>query len=341
MVQCSNCSANVSDEASSCPECGAIFVEETSTKTATGTPSDSVFDGLPIRSISIAMGGVALIALFLQLVAPMMFEIVPRRGMWIYLVFFVVWIAAVAGVVINTDRGYTVSASIFGLTAIWSVVAYMQGSSVGAGPLGRILIPFDPLSLAVGTISLFQLATQSASQLQYSSLQIVTIFGILLNSIISIGLWQSRDQSNQDSTSTADAAQKTTGDALDNLQYVSLLVLCGSVLFVVGVPMGGLIGAAETVSNRAVASAFPSLLMGVVVMIQLTQQTAGLTISTPMAVALGSAIPIALTIDLFYIRSHTAWNPNRLLYPLGALLLWFLTFPIYMYRRYRAIANIE
>jgi ABC-type uncharacterized transport system permease subunit len=106
--------------------------------------------------------------------------------------------------------------------------------------------------------------------------------------------------------------------------------------------VGGFIGAAETLSNRVVASAFPSLLMLVVLSIQLSQQTTtALAISIPMAVALGSVIPIALTIDLLHVRKHTAWNPNRVLYPLGALLLWFLAFPIYLYRRYRAISNVD
>jgi hypothetical protein len=335
MARCSNCDVEVSDEATTCPECGATFVEES---TADGR-SASIHERFRVRSIAIAAGGLSVTALLIQLVIPAIIGFEPVTPPWQPILFFVFWGAAIAGVWIQTKRGYTVAAGVFALAAVWSGVAALGGPALRLGPLGRLMAT-DPATLLVSTIYTLQGVTQSRGQLEHGLVGLATIVGTLFSGVIAVVLWRTRQQIATSGTRTAETSTATRTRSSGIRQYAPLLFLSGSVLFVILIPLAGVIGGSEQMGARAIAAAFPSLLTAVVVLVEVTQPSmADPAINTPLAVVLGSIIPVSLTIDLLVMRRDTDWNPNRLLYPLGAVLVWFVTLPIYLYRRYKTMAT--
>jgi hypothetical protein len=337
MVYCSNCNAEVPDEATGCPECGATFVEESTTDET----APSIYDRLPVRSIAIAAGGLSAFALLLQLIIPVLIGFRPMTPPWQPIFFLVLWGGAVAGVWVQTHRGYTVAAIIFALGAVWSGLAYFMGPGVRLGPLGEMMA-VDPVSLLVGTIYTLQGVTQSRGQLGMGLLRFASVVGTLFSGAIAAIIWQTRQRSISPSPAEGGVAAGTQEQPSTLTQYASLVFLCGSVLFVIIVPLAGFIGTTEALRTRAIVAAFPSLLTAVLAAVQVTQSSmSGQAINTPLAVVLGTIVPIALTFDLVYMRRKTDWNPNRLLYPLGAVLVWFIAVPVYLYRRYKAMANFE
>lgn len=337
MVHCSNCNAEVPDRATVCPECGATFVEESTTDNT----SPSIYDRLPVRSIAIAAGGLSVFALLIQLIIPVLIGFRPMTPPWQPIFFLVLWGVAIAGVWVQTHRGYTVAAIIFALGAVWSGLAYLMGPGFPLGPLGEMMA-VDPVSLLVGTIYTLQGVTQSRGQLEVSLLRLASVVGTLFSGAIAAFIWQTRQRLISPSPSEDGVPAGTQERPSKLTQYAFLLLLCGSVLFVIIVPLAGFIGTTEALRTRAIVAAFPSLLTAVVIAVQVTQSSmTGQAISTPLAVVIGSIVPVALTLDLVYMRRKTDWNPNRLLYPLGAVLLWFITVPVYLYRRYKAMAHFE
>lgn len=337
MVHCSNCNAEVPDRATVCPECGATFVEESTTDDT----SSSIYDRLPVRSIAIAAGGLSVFALFIQLLIPVLIGFRPMTPPWQQILFLVLWGVAIAGAWVRTHRGYTVAAIIFALGAVWSGLAYFMGPGVRLGPLGE-MITVDPVSLLVGTIYTLQGVTQSRGQLGMGLLRLASVVGTVFSGGIAAIIWQTRQRLISPSPSEDGVATGTQEHQSTLTQYASLFLLCGSVLFVIIVPLAGFIGTTEALRTRAIVAAFPSLLTAVLAAVQVTQSSMGdQAINTPLAVVLGTIVPIALTLDLVYMRRKTDWNPNRLVYPLGAVLLWFITVPVYLYRRYKAMVNLK
>jgi hypothetical protein len=260
---------------------------------------------------------------------------------WQQILFLVLWGVAVTSVWVRTHRGYTVAAIIFALGAVWSGLAYLTGSGFRLGPLGE-MIAVDPVSLLVGTIYTLQGVTQSRGQLEFGLLRLASVVGTLFIGAVAAIIWQARQRlilpSSSEDGVPAGSPERPSGLT----QYASLFFLCGSVLFVIIVPLAGFIGTTEALQTRAIVAAFPSLLTAVLVAVQVTQSSmTGQAISTPLAVVLGIIVPVALKLDLVYMRRKTDWSPNRFLYPLGAVLLWFITVPVYLYRRYKAMADIE
>lgn len=91
---------------------------------------------------------------------------------------------------------------------------------------------------------------------------------------------------------------------------------------------------------RGLFALFPSLLGSGFGYGALTSGPAGgFPVAWPVMFLLAAAIPLTLVVDLVSVRRRTQWTPNIVLYPLGAILLWFVTVPLYLRRRRRADAT--
>jgi hypothetical protein len=156
--------------------------------------------------------------------------------------------------------------------------------------------------------------------------------GTILTGGIGILLWQRRwsitDQtSDEESEKRADIASSPTQGPL--------VALLGSVGFVIASPLLNLGGLdTPSLAIKSVVAAFPSLMAALMGYLRLTR-SGGLdsSVSVGVIVATGIVIPAALAIDIRQIRQHTDWQPNRPLYLIGSVLLWFITVPLYLYRR--------
>jgi hypothetical protein len=49
------------------------------------------------------------------------------------------------------------------------------------------------------------------------------------------------------------------------------------------------------------------------------------------------SVPLFFYLDIRYVRRHSSWNPTTWKYMLGLLFVWFVTIPVYFYRRHRAL----
>lgn len=332
MTRCSNCDAAVPSEATACPQCGATFVEESTAESTGG----SVWGRLSVRSAALGVAVLAAGLLFIQLLIPLAFGFSPIRPPWVRLLFAALWGIGAVGLWADTPRGLALGAGVFAVSAAVSGAVVLQVPAWNRLLAGVVTV--DPISQLTRTIYRLQAAAQSRGRVPAAVRRGSAVAGTVLTGGLAVVLWRVR-QHRLRARSTAANAEATLGGRSSR----GLVLLATSVTFVLVVGLAGLAGfPASSPTARALIAGFPSVMAIVAVALEITRpDTIASSINLPLVVVFGSVIPLSLVLDMRRMWRRTEWHPNRVLYPLGAVLLWFLTLAVYVYRRRTAVGAAD
>jgi len=129
---------------------------------------------------------------------------------------------------------------------------------------------------------------------------------------------------------------ETTPEQEASPRPVLLSVLLVGVSLVLILPfIHDIFGSDAPLVQRAILAFFPSL-VGIFFLV--VPMIGGSAPSVPLVaylspLFLATVLPVVMAIDLFSVRRRTRWSPRIGLYLVGTVLLWFVTIPLYIYRR--------
>lgn len=315
MPYCSNCDAEVGESDRVCPDCGATF----------GTDEESSSGVYSVRALGLGAAAAGTFLLLVLLAMPLT-RPGPLEIRWLDVAFFGLYAAAAVGIWARTRTGYTVGAAVFGLVAAVSGLVVL--GVLGRGPEGLVgWAPMDPLSLVLGLVQSVQVRSRSRLVLSGQVYTVATYAGTAGTAVLAGALWRRR----------ATLPESTTDLPSGTAALGSLGVLLAGVAVAVAAPFVGVFGLPDVPAvGRLAIAAFPSPTAAVLGYLKFGQGTSlDPEINVSLLLAFGAIVPTTLLVDMVQMRRRTGWRPSAL-YLLGTLLLWFLTVPLYLYRRQKA-----
>ncbi|WP_436930276.1 hypothetical protein [Halosimplex halobium] len=152
----------------------------------------------------------------------------------------------------------------------------------------------------------------------------------------------SLDPSNGEPASTTESGRSVdrANDGAKPLWSVTAFLMLGVIAppaFVLSPLMAPSIQGEELLAGAAVYTAVAQWASVLVVYGLATQQLSlNFAVVSPYAMlAVNSIIYVGLVIDVVHVRRRTDWTPRLRYYLPGVVVAWFVTIPVYLYRRYR------
>lgn len=342
MPTCSNCQAEVSTAASSCPDCGAVFgsTETTAADRSTRATSKSLPDQFtPQQLVRVAQGlaGLSIICSLVVVFTPQS-ALGGRSGGLLLPALILVWLVTFAGLWKRTDSGVIVGIAGYGLATVISVLGVARLLLGRVGPASLRLLPMDPASLLLRAIYSFQLSSGGIPRVRSVSFLIAGLIGTV--SVAAVTALLVRDRDALVVTSRTEAGQQpsvSSGSSAGRGSMVSLsgIIVGTSVVVVLVASLVGWNGFESTpIAVKVISAGFPSLLAAVIGYVSIAQPAAfDSSINVALVALIGVVMPLAVTLDAVVVRRRTDWTPSLFWYPIGVLFVWFLALPVYLYRR--------
>lgn len=140
-MQCSNCEAEVSEDVTTCHNCGAVFEEEIDS-----SPPPPI--GKLIWGVTMVLAGLAL----LGLVIDRFFGAVASNHLIISVLFIVLWAIALTGIYTSTSSGIKIAIGVYtiagAVTLLTTIRLFIAPVVLFESPLLAVVDPFSPILFA-------------------------------------------------------------------------------------------------------------------------------------------------------------------------------------------------